>query len=84
MNSKFSWVIILVVVALLTTACGPEMTTPTSQVEAPSATAADTDVPQPTAIEAEPPAELPVDPDDWHVLGEPDAPVTIVEYSDFQ
>jgi protein-disulfide isomerase len=29
-------------------------------------------------------AELPVDADDWHVLGSPDAPVTIVDYSDFQ
>ena len=30
------------------------------------------------------PAELPVDSDDWRALGSPDAPVTIVEYSDFQ
>jgi protein-disulfide isomerase len=34
----------------------------------------------------EPPSsvDLPVDEDDWHVLGSPDAPVTIVEYSEFQ
>jgi len=28
--------------------------------------------------------ELPVDEDDWHVLGSPDALVTIVDYSDYQ
>jgi protein-disulfide isomerase len=28
--------------------------------------------------------DLPVDEDDWHVLGSPDALVTIVEYSEFQ
>jgi hypothetical protein len=27
---------------------------------------------------------LPVDADDWHVLGSPDAAVTMIEYSDFQ
>jgi protein-disulfide isomerase len=35
----------------------------------------------PTSAEQQP---LPVDADDWHVLGSPDAAVTIIEYSDFQ
>ena len=40
----------------------------------------------PTAAPVEPvdPAELPIAADDWHVLGSPDAQVTIFEYSDFQ
>lgn len=47
--------------------------------EEPSATEAKAEAETPAT-----PAELPVDADDWHVLGSPDAPVTIVEYADFQ
>jgi hypothetical protein len=36
------------------------------------------------AAEADAPQDLPVNEDDWHVLGSADAEVTIVEYSDFQ
>ncbi|MGD9317694.1 MAG: hypothetical protein PVG56_12730, partial [Anaerolineae bacterium] len=87
--------VVLLVAALLVAACGPEMATPTPGTESadtsPSATAADTG-PSATVEEAgetsesQPAAsaELPVDADDWHVLGSPDAPVTIVDYSDFQ
>ena len=79
------WILSAVVVALLVAACGPEMATSTPRV------VDDTESP-PTAAPAgetedvKPPdsGELPVDADDWRVLGSPDAPITIVEYSDFQ
>ncbi|MGD9148132.1 MAG: hypothetical protein PVI80_21385 [Anaerolineae bacterium] len=95
MGNRFGWLVVLLVAALLVAACGPEMATPTPGTESadtsPSATAADTG-PSATVEEAgetsesQPAAsaELPVDADDWHVLGSPDAPVTIVDYSDFQ
>ena len=95
MGKRFGWLIVLLVGALLVAACGPEMATPTpstgSADTSPSATVAEASPPA-TAEEAgetpesQPaaPAELPVDADDWHVLGSPDAPVTIVDYSDFQ
>jgi protein-disulfide isomerase len=98
MNRKHGWLIALAIVTLLVAACGPQMATPTTKpatdspptaaVSSPAAT-----IPQPTAAQptaAQPTVEpldlskLPVDPDNWHVLGRPDAPVTIVEYSDFQ
>ena len=94
MAKRSSWLIALLVVALLLAACGSGMTTPTPSAESadtsPSATVADASPPA-TAEDAgetpespAAPAELPVDSDDWHVLGSPGASVTIVEYSDFQ
>jgi protein-disulfide isomerase len=95
MGKRSSWLVALLVAALLVAACGAEMATPTPSTESadtgPSATVADASPPatvggagetsqsQPVAS-----AELPVDSEDWHVLGSPDAPVTIFEYSDFQ
>lgn len=83
----------LAIAALLVAACGPGLITPTPQDDA-AAEGAVTTAPTEdtaTAIQEEPAAEepaavaeLPVDADDWHVLGSPDAAVTIVEYSDFQ
>lgn len=95
MSRKHGWLLVLVVVALLVAACGPEMATPTPRLVGatePSPTAApagETAEPEPSVTETagvqpSAPAELPVDADDWHVLGSPDAPITIVEYSDFQ
>ena len=93
MNLKHVWLMALVAGVLVVSACGPQMATSTPVEEdaaAESATPAQAEQ-SPTATQVEeqaqePPsaAELPVDPDDWHVLGSPDAPVTIVEYADFQ
>ena len=93
------WLLVLGL-ALLVAACGPEMSTPTpsDSVAEASSTAAMAPVKK-TATPAQeggtvqenapteepaPPADLPVDADDWHVLGSSDAPITIIEYSDFQ
>ncbi len=95
MSRKRGWLFVLVVVALLVAACGPEMATPTPSVvgdtESPptSAPASETAAPEPSPSDTEdvkPPSsgESPVDAGDWRVLGSPDAPVTIVDYSDFQ
>jgi protein-disulfide isomerase len=95
MSRKHGWLLVLLVVALLIAACGPEMATPTARVASDTessptaAPAGETAEPEPSASETEdvkPPAsgELPVAADDWRVLGSPDAPITIIEYSDFQ
>jgi len=76
MKRKYSWLLVLLVVTMLVAACGPDMATPT-----PAAKPEEEVETQPTAPAG---GELPVDADDWHVLGSPDAPVTIIEYSDFQ
>lgn len=74
MIKRQSWLLGLLVVAMLLAACGPEMATPTPKPDGGSESQAT----------ARPTVELQVDADDWHLLGEPDAPVTMVEYSDFQ
>jgi hypothetical protein len=76
MSNRHRWLIPVTLVALLLAACGPQMTTPTAGVPAATATNA------PPAVT--PGGDLPVDPDDWRALGAPDAPVTVIEYSDFQ
>ncbi len=87
---KQIWLIVALVAALLLAACGPTATTPGSSesgsaTEQPAATATQPEKASPT----EPPpaagaGETPTQSDDWHVLGSPDAPVTMIEYSDFQ
>lgn len=95
MSRKHGWLLVLVVLALLVAACGPEMATPTAHVASDTessptaASAGQTAEPEPSATETEEAelptsGELPVDADDWHVLGSPDAQIAIVEYSDFQ
>jgi hypothetical protein len=94
MKKRYGWFILLVVVALLVAACGPQFATPTPAGEDLPATtsgpAAETSAPEPSAVaeatQPDPPSagELPVDPDDWRTLGSPDAPVTMIDYSDFQ
>jgi hypothetical protein len=103
MKKRRSWLIALVVGALLVVACGPAMTTPTPGGAGPTSEATTTNVPPTEAVagatsetatsvpatEAIPGTEVagppvPVDPNDWRTHGWADAPVTIVEYSDFQ
>jgi len=86
MHKKMSWLIVLVALALLLAACGPEMTTPTPGAVPATNTSSPPTEPAVEESASPPPTseELAVDADDWHVLGSPDALVTMVEYSDFQ
>lgn len=86
MRRKHSWMLMLLVVSMFVAACGPEMATPTPAAtsddggESPAATPAEGGQESATPVAV----EYPVDTDDWHALGSSAAPVTIVEYSDFQ
>ena len=85
MTRKHSWLLVLLVVTMLLAACGPDMATPTPAAEPEEADTQPTAPPEEGQDTTAPPeAELPVDEDDWRVLGSADAPVTMVEYSDFQ
>jgi protein-disulfide isomerase len=94
MGKRHGWLIALVLMALLVAACGPTMATPTPGGETPSGDTSSgmaSVQKTPTAAQEATPTERPssggelqVDEDDWHVLGSPDALVTIVDYSDYQ
>jgi protein-disulfide isomerase len=86
MKRNYSWLLVLLVVAMLVAACGPEMSTPTPAATTEGASESQaTALPEPSQAPTEPAlGELPVNADDWHVLGSPDAPVTMFEFSDFQ
>ena len=87
---KVSKILLLVVVvaALLLAACGPQMATVEPGEESTSVPAATevqaAETPQEPASGSGSGAEVVVDPNDWHAQGAADAPVTIIEYSDFQ
>ncbi len=82
MRLKQGWLIALLMTVLLIAACGSEKATQTKKPPP------ETEPASPTAVEptSEPkePAPPPLSEGDGLVLGSPDAPVTIVEYSDFQ
>jgi hypothetical protein len=100
MSRRLGLLIVFMTMVLLVVACGPEMATPTpsevldesgSTPTEVSAAEADTPESSPPASEVDTPEsppqaspELRVDADDWHVLGSPEASVTVIEYSDFQ
>jgi hypothetical protein len=95
MGKRHSWLIALVILAFLVAACGPTMATPTPGEDTSSGDSSSSGTASventPTVSQEPAPTEpsasggdLPVDEDDWHVLGSPDALVTIVDYSDYQ
>jgi protein-disulfide isomerase len=86
MIKGYRWVIAVLAVALLVVGCGPEMVTPTPKVQDSAERVTPTAEEEEASPATEPasPGELATDPDDWRSMGSADAPVTIVEYSDFQ
>jgi hypothetical protein len=87
MKERRGWILVVAIVVLLVGACAPQdLTTPAVEDrETPQAATAPTGETSSAASSDSPSsAEYPVDEDDWHVLGAPDAPVTMVDFSDFQ
>lgn len=75
MRLRHGSLIALLTSVLLVATCGHQMATPT-----PGSQSARSGSPS----ELDGPADRLVPDDDWHALGSSDAPVTIVECSDFQ
>jgi len=91
MRLKRTWLAVLIALALVVAACGPDMSTPTPSGQATASTQAPTQAATSVATQGvqatDTPVELgdlPVDPNDWRTLGSADAKVTLIEYSDFQ
>jgi hypothetical protein len=86
MSRKHGWFVVLVVVALLAVACGPEMPTTVPTKEAVASPTAAAVAKTPTTAQAEPASHVgqSAASNDLHSLGSADAPVTMIEYSDFQ
>jgi protein-disulfide isomerase len=66
---------------LVVAACGPEAPPRAARPAAPAPTPL---IPQPTPQQVAPAADTPAAPDNPRALGDPAAPITVVEFSDYQ
>ena len=82
MKLRHNWLIALLMTVLLVAACGSEKATQTKKPP-PETEPASPTADEPTSAPQEP-AQPPLSEGDGRFLGSLDAPVTIVEYSDFQ